>query len=159
MASILEALEMAQQRNKERDEFNAQRGMPVLPLIPTGPLPSPMQNLYDSGDGAPKGPVKTPHEQYLDAVSANQWVNAVPVVGPVLGYMNDAYIENYEKENPNMVVGGGINKYSTLGRIAGKGLTVEEQLEAEKAGLGIGKAFGFGDRKPNGQARPGLYFV
>ena len=144
MASILEALEMAQQRNKQRDVMNAQRQMPVLPIIPTNDV-QPIRIDTGGGDGPSMVDTRTPHEMYLDAIDANQYVGHVPVVGPVLGYLNDQYIENYERKNPEMVVGGGINKYSTLGRIGGKGLTVEEQLQAKKEGLGLGKLFGAQD--------------
>jgi len=147
MASILDALEMAQQRNRQRDVMNTQRQMPVLPIIPTNDV-QPIQ-INNGGDGPPMTNTRTPHQQYLDAVGANQWVGNVPVVGPVLGALNDNYIQNYEAENPDMVVGGGINKYSTLGRIGMKGLTAEEQVQAKREGLGFGKLFGAEDR-PNG---------
>ena len=154
MASILEALEMAQQRNKERDVMNTQRQMPVLPIIPTGQV-QPMQLNVGGGDGPPITDTRTPHQQYLDAIDTNQYIGYVPVVGPVLGALNDSFIENYEKQNPNKVVGGGLSKYTTLGRIQGKGLTVEEQLEAERAGLGLGKALGFGEKNEAGVAPAG----
>ena len=158
MASILEALEMAQQRNKERDVMNIQRQMPVLPIIPTGQVQPIQLDVGGSGNEV-GGPPRTPHQQYLDAIDANQYVGAIPVVGPVLGALNDSFIENYEKENPNKVVGGGLSKYSALGRIQGKGLTVEEQLEAKRQGLGLGKVFGFGEEKSGGGLQPGLTLV
>lgn len=136
-----------------RDQQNA---VPA-PVMPTQAPIIPIIPIIPQSDGGNGGPVdtRTPHQQYLDAIDANKYVGAIPVLGPVLSVMNDSYIENYEKQNPNMVVGGGLQKYSTLGRAMGRGLTVEEQLEAEKAGLGLGKVFGFGDRKPSGQAQPG----
>ena len=83
MASILEALEKAQERNKQRDVMNAQRQMPVLPIIPTNEV-QPIR-IDTGGDGPPMTDTRTPHEMYLDAIDANQYVGAVPVVGTVLG--------------------------------------------------------------------------
>ena len=155
MASILEALEMAQQRNKQRDVMNTQRQMPVLPIIPTGQVQPVQLNVGGNGGDGPVIDTRTPHQQYLDAIDTNQYVGAIPVVGPALGVLNDSFIENYEKENPDKVVGGGLSKYSTIGRMQGRGLTVEEQLEAEKAGLGFGKALGFGEKNEAGVAPAG----
>lgn len=138
MASILEALEMAQQRNKERDVMNTQRQMPVLPIIPTNEV-KPIVLDTGGGDGPPITDARTPHQQYLDAIDTNQYIGAVPVVGTLIGALNDNYIENYERENPDKVVGGGVGKYSMIGRAGMKGLTVEEQLQAKRDGLGIGK--------------------
>jgi len=138
MASILEALEKAQERNRQRDVMNTERQMPVLPIIPTGQV-QPIQLDTGGGDGPPITDTRTPHQQYLDAIDANQYVGAIPVVGTFIGALNDNYIENYERENPDKVVGGGVGKYSMLGRAGMKGLTVEEQLQAKRDGLGIGK--------------------
>ena len=138
MASILEALEMAQQRNKERDVMNTQRQMPVLPIIPTGQV-QPIQLNVGGGDGPPITDTRTPHQMYLDAIDVNQYAGAIPVVGTLIGALNDNYIENYERENPDKVTGGGVGKYSMIGRAGMKGLTVEEQLQAKRDGLGIGK--------------------
>ena len=122
MASILEALEMAQQRNKQRDLMNSQRQMPVLPIIPTGQV-QPIQ--LDTGGGG-RIDTRTPHEQYLDAIDMNKYVGVSPG-GMFLGALNDSLIKNYELENPDKVVGGGIGKYSVLGRLRGEGQTEEEQ--------------------------------
>lgn len=138
MASILEALEMAQERNKQRDAMNAQRQMPVLPIIPTGEV-QPIRLDTGGGDGPPMVDTRTPHEMYLDAIDVNQWAGAVPVVGTVIGALNDNYIANYERENPDKVVGGGVGKYSMLGRAGMKGLTAEEQVQAKREGLGFSK--------------------
>lgn len=139
---------MAQQRNKQRDVMNTQRQMPVLPIIPTNEV-QPIRIDTGGGNGPAMTDTRTPHQQYLDAIDANQYVGAIPVVGTLLGALNDNYIENYERENPDKVVGGGVSKYSMLGRIGGKGLTVEEQLQAKKEGLGLGKLFG-GQDTPTG---------
>ena len=140
----MEAVEAAQRRTEERDRLNRQRS-PFLPVVQ--PIAEPMMQVgqeFGEGNG---GPVdnRTEHQKYQDAIDANQYIGAVPVVGPILGMLNDSFIENYEEQNPNMVVGGP-NKFSTVGKIQGKGLTVEEQLAAKGAGLGLGKSLGFGDQ-------------
>jgi len=143
MYSIMDAVEAASRRNEERDRMNAMR----VPLIPVAqPIQQPMMQM-DQGGGDSPGveDTRTDHQKYQDAIDANQYIGAVPVVGPVLGMINDAYIEDYETKNPDRVVGGP-NKFSTFGRIAGKGLTVEEQMQAKGAGLGLGKALGFGEK-------------
>ena len=61
MASILEALEMAQERNKQRDVMNTQRQMPVLPIIPTNDV-QPIQ-IDTGGDGGGFVDTRTPHQQ------------------------------------------------------------------------------------------------
>ena len=123
--------------------MNALR-VPVIPVAQ--PIQQPIIPVDQSGgDGPGYEDTRTEHEKYQDAIDANQYIGAVPVVGPILGMMNDAFIEDYEAQNPNMVVGGP-NKFSTVGKIQGKGLTVEEQLAAKGAGLGLGKALGFGDQ-------------
>lgn len=153
MASILEALEMAQKRNKERDAMKAQSGMPVLPVTQTGFMQTPAMTM---GNDQPElVDTRTPHQMYLDAIDTNQWVGAVPVLGTIAGAMNDAYIDKYERENPDMVTGGGLNKYSMLGRAMGRGLTTEERLQAEQAGLGLGALFG-GETNEAG-VRPASY--
>ena len=143
MYSIMDAVEAASRRNAERDRMNAMR----VPLIPvTQPIQQPMMQM-DQGDDSGLGvqDTRTEHQKYQDAIDANQYIGAVPVVGPILGMINDAFIEDYEIKNPNMVVGGP-NKFSTIGKMQGKGLTVEEQLQAKGAGLGLGKALGFGEQ-------------
>ncbi len=155
MNSILDAVLAAQERNTREDRLRQLRQQEMAPVLPTGVkpvLPLPQQ---DAGDGPGYQDTRTLHEQYLDAIDANQYIGYAPVIGPVLGALNDNFIESYEKQNPNKVVGGGLSKYSTLGRIGGKGLTVEEQMESKKAGLGLGKVFGFGDQKSGGGAQPG----
>jgi len=143
MYSIMDAVEAASRRNEERDRMNAMR----VPLIPvTQPIQQPMMQMdQGGGDGPGYEDTRTEHQKYQDAIDANQYVGAIPVVGPIIGVLNDSFIEQYEAENPNMVVGGP-NKFSTVGRIQGKGLTVEEQLQAKGAGLGLGKALGFGEQ-------------
>ena len=155
MNTILDAIQAAQERNTREDRLRQLRQQEMAPVLPTGVkpvLPLPQQS---GGNGFDFEDTRTPHQQYLDAIDANQYIGAVPVVGRVLGALNDSFIENYEMQNPNKVVGGGLSKYSTLGRIAGKGMTVEEQIEAKKAGLGLGKMLGFGDQKSGGGSQPG----
>lgn len=145
----MEAVEAAQRRTEERDRLNQQRS-PFLPVVQ--PIAEPMVQMdMGGGDGPGIQDTRTEHQKYQDAIDANQYVGAIPVVGPIIGMMNDSFIENYEAQNPNMVVGGP-NKFSTIGRASGKGLTVEEQLAAKGAGLGLGKALGFGDQA----GQPGL---
>jgi len=121
--------------------MNAMR-VPLIPVTQT--IQQPMTQM-DQDDGFGIQDTRTEHQKYQDAIDANQYIGAVPVVGPILGMINDAFIEDYETKNPNMVVGGP-NKFSTVGKIQGKGLTVEEQLQAKGAGLGLGKALGFGEQ-------------
>lgn len=153
MYSIMDAVEAAQRRTEERDAMNLQR-LPVVPVVQT--IQEPI--YYGEGGSSGENPVtdtRTEHQKYLDAIDANQYIGSVPVIGPVLGVLTDSFIEDYERKNPDMVVGGGPSKFSTLGRVAGKGLTVEEQLEAEKAGIGLGKMLGFGEQNEMGVSQPG----
>ena len=139
----MEAVEAAQRRTEERDRLNRLRS-PFLPVAQ--PIAEPMVQIdMGGGDGGGYEDTRTEHQKYQDAIDANQYIGAVPVVGPILGMLNDSFIEDYEAKNPNMVVGGP-NKFSTIGRAGGKGLTVEEQLAAKGAGLGLGKSLGFGDQ-------------
>ena len=148
MSGILEALEMAQQRNKERDLFNAERRTPVLPIIPTNNVEPIELNLNVDGDGPPID-TRTPHEMYLDAIAVNQSpAIGMPVLGTTIGAINDAYIEDYERKNPDKVTGGGINKYSMLGRAMGRGLTPEQRVQSRMEGLGISKQFEPGKTPP-----------
>ena len=141
----MDAVQAAQKRAEERDATNAVRRARLL--VPTTQEIMPVETFSTQGNDGPEiKDLRTEHQKYLDAIDANQYIGAVPVVGPILGAFNDSFIQEYEKQNPNMITGGGINKYSTVGRIMGRGLTVEEQLEAEKAGLGLGKALGFGEQ-------------
>jgi len=107
MASILEALEMAQQRNLNRDVMNIerqQRQTPVLPIIPTGDIKPIQLNVNQNlNDGGPisQAPTEDPAVAYARAVAMNKAgiVNA-PVIGIPLGLMNNLAIRSYEKENP-----------------------------------------------------------
>ena len=151
MYSIMDAVEAAQKRAEERDSANAVRRARLI--VPTTQEIMPVETFASQGgDGNGYKDTRTEHQKYQDAIAANQYVDAIPVVGPIVGALNDSFIQDYEAKNPNMVTGGGINKYSMMGRIGGKGLTVEEQLAAKDAGLGLGKAFGFGDQA----GQPGL---
>ena len=153
MYSIMDAVEAAQRRTAERDAMNRQR-LPVVPVNEQPIKPIIPVSQGGGGDGPGYKDTRTQHEMYLDAIDANRYVGAIPVVGPIIGVINDSFIEDYEAKNPNMVVGGP-NKFSTIGKIQGKGLTVEEQLEAEKAGLGLGKMLGFGEQNEAGVSPPG----
>lgn len=154
MYSIMDAVEAAQRRTEERDAMNRQR-LPVVPVTNQPMQPIIPVSQGGGGGGPGREDTRTQHEKYLDAIDANRYVGAIPVVGPIIGAINDSFIENYEAQNPDKVTGGGQKKFSTLGRAQGKGLTVEEQLEMEKAGLGLGKMLGFGDQKPGGGPQPG----
>lgn len=148
MSGILEALEMAQQRNKERDVMNAQRQMPALPIIPTNDV-QPIRINTSGGDGPTMTDTRTPHDMYLDAIAVNQSpAIGMPVLGTAIGAINDAYIEDYERKNPDKVTGGGINKYSMVGRVMGRGLTPEQRVQSRLEGLGISKQFESGKTPP-----------
>jgi len=99
MASILEALEKAQERNRQRDVMNTERQMPVLPIIPTGEV-QPIQLNTGGGDGPNIQDNRTEMEKYNDLVSANQLVPNLPVIGTGLGLLNDYQINKMEEENP-----------------------------------------------------------
>jgi len=131
MSGILQALEMAQQRNKQRDVMNAQRQMPVLPIINTADVkPIILDTGGDGGDTYVKD-TRTPDQRYRDAVSMNKYVGAVPVVGSALGLLNDYQIREYELQNPDKIPAG--QRYSTLGRIMGFG---------DAGTTGVGGVFG-----------------
>ena len=148
MSGILEALEMAQQRNKERDVMNAQRQMPALPIIPTNDV-QPIRINTSGGDGPTMTDTRTPHDMYLDAIAVNQSpAIGMPVLGTAIGAINDAYIEDYERKNPDKITGGGINKYSMVGRVMGRGLTPEQRVQSRLEGLGISKQFESGETPP-----------
>lgn len=133
MASILEALQAAQERNRERDVMNAQRQMPILPIIDTSTIkPIVLDTGGDGGDNNFVQDTRTPEQKYRDAVRINNsFVVGLPVIGTGIGLMNDYYIQEYEKENPNDIVAG--QRYSTLGRILGFG---------DEGTTGIGGVFG-----------------
>lgn len=139
---------MAQQRNKERDVMNAQRQMPALPIIPTNDV-QPIRIDTGGGEGPIMTDTRTPHDMYLDAIAVNQSpAIGMPVLGTAIGAINDAYIEDYERENPDKVTGGGINKYSMVGRVMGRGLTPEQRVQSRLEGLGISKQFESGKTPP-----------
>ena len=139
---------MAQQRNKERDVMNAQRQMPALPIIPTNDV-QPIRINTGGGDGPTMTDTRTPHDMYLDAIAVNQSpAIGMPVLGTAIGAINDAYIEDYERKNPDKVTGGGINKYSMVGRVMGRGLTPEQRVQSRLEGLGISKQFESGKTPP-----------
>jgi hypothetical protein len=132
MASILEALEMAQQRNKERDVMNTERRMPILPIIPTGEV-KPI--VLDTGGGG--GPdvyqqdTRTEQEKYNDLVASNKYAPMVPVVGTALGLLNDYQIEKMEKANPSLrpedpFSAKARERFSYAGRVAGYGYPQQE---------------------------------
>lgn len=151
----MEAVEAAQRRTEERDRLNQQRS-PFIPVVQPIAEPLVRMNMGVGGGDAPSNEdTRTEHDKYLDAISVNQYVGAIPGIGPVIGALNDAFIEGYEAANPDKVTGGGPKKFSTLGQVMGKGLTVAEQLAAKDAGLGLGKMLGLVDQKPGGGAQPG----
>lgn len=130
MASILEALEMAQQRNKQRDVMNTQRQMPVLPIIPTNEV-KPIVLDTGGGDGPPTVDTRTEIEKYNDLVAANQVVPYVPVIGTGLGLLTDYQIEKMEKENPSLRPENPFSqkareRFSHAGRIMGYGYPTQE---------------------------------
>lgn len=105
MASILEALEMAQQRNKQRDVMNAQRNAPVLPIIPTGEI-KPI-TLDTAGDGYQPADTRSEHEKYQDMVTFNTKI--APVLGApgmMLASLNDRKMREYEQRFPAFAARG-----------------------------------------------------
>ena len=123
--NILEAIDAARIRNKQRDEMNAQR-IPVAPAMqnPMTQVILPQKSGGD-GSGANVQDTRTPHEKYLDAVDfSGSIASKVPVLGTVGNILSDAYITNYERENPDKVVGG--TRQSYLGRVYGSEYTPQE---------------------------------
>lgn len=147
MNSILEALEKAQDRNKQRDAMNQQRyvPLPTLPIIPTGDI-QPMNIVMGGGGGNPpvNEDTRTEQEKYNDAVKSNR--EGFGGVSSIVGVLNDMYISNYEKTHPlddpvakefrdrfskfGQVLGGlGWPEYTTLGdRFMGREPTWAESL-------------------------------
>lgn len=106
MASILEALEMAQQRNKQRDLMNIQRQMPVLPIIDTSTV-KPI--VLDTGGGGENytPDTRTDHQKYQDMVTFNTKV--APVLGApgmMLASLNDRKMRAYEDRFPAFAAKG-----------------------------------------------------
>jgi len=126
MNSILDAIDAARLRNKQRDEMNAARRM-TMPTMPTQTIQpiTYLQNDDKDGYGAGVQDTRTPHEQYLDAVDFSGSIGSkVPVLGTVGNIVSDAYITKYERENPDKVVGG--TRQSYLGRLYGSEYTPQE---------------------------------
>ena len=120
----MDAITAAAERNAERDRLNALRlarirEPEVAPLVMQAPQP---QGGGDGGNGPPVEDTRTDYEKYQDAIKVNDsFVTAIPVIGPIVSVMNDKYIQDYEKENPNArnLVQG--QRYSTVGRLLGFG--------------------------------------
>ena len=132
MASILEALEMAQQRNKERDVMNTERRMPILPIIDTGEV-KPIVLDTGGGDGPDvyQQDTRTEQEKYNDLVAGNKYAPMVPVVGTALGLLNDYQIDKMEKANPSLrpedpFSAKARERFSYAGRVAGYGYPQQE---------------------------------
>ena len=108
MASILEALEMAQQRNKERDVMNAQRQMPVLPIIDTSTIkPIVLDTGGDGGGGNYVQDTRSEHEKYQDMVNFNSKVAPVfGAPGMMLASLNDRKMREYEERFPAFAAKG-----------------------------------------------------
>jgi len=133
MASILEALEMAQQRNKERDVMNAQRQMPILPIIDTGEV-KPIVLDTGGGGGGPdvyQQDMRTEQEKYNDLVASNKYASMVPVIGTGIGLFNDYQIDKMEKANPSLrpedpFSAKARERFSYAGRVSGYGYPQQE---------------------------------
>ena len=118
----MDAVEAASRRNAERDRMNALR----VPLIPeTQSIQEqiiPMDQGGNGGENASVEDTRTDYEKYQDAIKVNNSIiTAVPVVGPIVSLMNDNYIQDYEKENPNARNKVQGQRYSTVGRLLGFG--------------------------------------
>jgi len=135
MFSIMEAVEAARQRNAEADarrlarrkRLEEEAAMQIQPILPIQPITSGGDG--DGGDMVEDN--RTPQEKYRDAINMNKWVGAIPVVGTGIGLMNDAYIQEYERQNPTQIGYG--QRYSTVGRLLGFG---------DPGTTGIGGVFG-----------------
>jgi len=124
MNSILDAIEAARARNKQRDEMNAQR----IPVAAAMQNPMTQVILPQQANGSRDNRMqdtRTPHQKYLDAVDFSESIGSkIPVLGTVGNILSDAYITKYERENPDKVVGG--TRQSYLGRLYGSEYTPQE---------------------------------
>lgn len=102
MNAIFEAL-LADQQPKVVQNQSNRPPLPPIPQQPTQPIIFPNGN--DSGGGRDNPPSQnnmTPAEQYAQAIAVNQSpITAMPVVGMPIGMMNNAFIQSYEKKNPD----------------------------------------------------------
>jgi len=113
MNTIWDAIQAAQARNKEEDRLRALRQQEEQPVLPgfygRNNFATPVNGNLDNGSGGegtpPSGVTLSPAEQYAQAISVNKSpVVQAPVVGTIIGLMNNRTIQDYEKKNPNEVV-------------------------------------------------------
>ena len=136
MNTILDAIDAARKRNKLREEqgMTAQsvQATPVVSAVPRSMFPI----MPQSGEG--KAPESTPDtrtaaEKYSDAVAVGKSgiLGAVPVVGTVLGALNDKVIADYEKANPDAIDDpysvANRGRFSTIGQVLqGRGYPTQQ---------------------------------
>ena len=113
MNAILESILRQQQPSMVQRQAN----MPPLPPIPQ--QPSMMDPYVDSSNGGGNDPVnqdnRTPDQMYSDAIAMNKSpVVGMPVVGMPIGLMNNAFITDYEKKNPDKAVKDPNRMYRSL---------------------------------------------
>jgi len=124
MNSILDAIDAARLRNKQRDEMNAARrmNMSTMPTMPTQPI---QPIIYPQNDGGDGGGVqvqdtRTEHEKYQDAVNFN--ANIAPMLGfagTAMSALNDKMIKDYEQKYPSFAATG--PRFSRLGTTPERG--------------------------------------
>jgi len=98
--------------------MQGQSNMPTLPPIPQQTsMVTPY--LYQESNGGGNDPVqqdnRTPAQQYSDAIAMNKsGLTGLPVVGMPIGLMNNAFIADYEKKNPDKAVQDPNRMYQSL---------------------------------------------
>jgi len=102
MNAIFEALLADQQPRVVQNQSN-RPPLPPIPQQPAQPIIYPYGNDSDGGRDDPSNQNNmTPAEQYSQAIAMNKSpVVGMPVIGMPIGLMNNAFIQSYEKENPD----------------------------------------------------------
>ena len=116
----MDAVAAATERNAERDRLNALRLARIRqPEIAPPIMPVPQPLTGDGGNGPNFEDTRTDQQKYRDAIAVNKYAGAIPLMGTGIGLINDYYIDQYERENPNEIPS--VQRYSTVGRILGFG--------------------------------------
>lgn len=102
MNSILDAIDAARKRNIMRDQAN-DRAMPVVPQAQNPMLTFAEPNMLGQGSNDTPAPdTRSPAQMYSDAIGFNKSpMSALPGIGLPIGLVNNAFIADYEKNNPN----------------------------------------------------------
>ena len=140
MNTILDAIEAARQRNLLRQQQGMTAQQPQQVQAVTSAAPRSMYPIVNTGEGrAPEQTVdnRTAAEKYADAVAIGKSgiLGAVPVVGSVLGVLNDKVIADYEKQNPSAIDDpysiANRGRFSTIGQIVfGRGYPTQQGIPA-----------------------------